>query len=183
MALKVFVLENSTTKKKRQTDIQNAVREYLKNPKAKIVYDEENGKVTVENTDKKVYISIACANTVMLVVLYEKPIGIDGEYLPRATSKDNKVDYTILADRFFSEEEAEFMHDTTRDNEAENFIRIWVRKEAYVKAAGKTIEEFPNFSVIDGTRFLPKVNNISLKKFSIKFPECEDYLFVIAGID
>ena len=30
MALKVFVLENSTTKKKRQTDIQNAVREYLK---------------------------------------------------------------------------------------------------------------------------------------------------------
>ncbi len=183
MALKVFVLENSTTKKKRQTDIQNSVREYLKNPKAKVVYNEENGKVSVENTEKKVYISIARANTVMLAVLYEKPVGIDGEYLPRAASKDNKVDYTMLAERFFSEEESEFMHDCTRETEAENFIRIWVRKEAYVKAAGKTIAEFPNFSVVDGMRFLPKVNNIPLKKFAIKFPECEDYLFVIAGVE
>lgn len=183
MALKVFVLENSTTKKKRQSDIQNSVREYLNNPKAKIVYDEENGRISVENTDKKYYISIAMANTVMLVALYDKPVGIDGEYLPRATAKDNKVDYTLLAERFFSEEEAEFMHDTTRETEAENFIRIWVRKEAYVKAAGKTIAEFPNFSVVDGMRFLPKVNGISLKKFAIKFPDSEDYFFVIAGVE
>ena len=181
MALKVFVLENSTSKKQRQADIQNSVREYLKNPKAKIVYDEENGKVSIENTEKKMYISIARSNEVMLVVLFEKPIGIDGEYLPRV--KDNKVDYTMLADRFFSEEESEFMHDTTRDNEAESFIKIWVRKEAYVKAAGKTIAEFPNFSVVDGSKFLPKVNGISLKKFAIKFPQCEDYFFVIAGVE
>lgn len=183
MALKVFVLENSTTKKKRQTDIQNAVREYLKNPKVKVVYDEENGKVALENTEKKMYISITRANTVMLVAIYEKPIGIDGEYIPRVVSNESKVDYTMLAERFFSEEEAEFMHDTTRETEADSFIKVWVRKEAYVKAAGKTIAEFPKFSVVDGMRFLPKVNGISLKKFAIKFPECEDYFFVIAGVE
>lgn len=182
MALKVFVLENSTTKKKRQSDIQNAVREYLKNPKAKVVYDE-NGKATVENTEKKVYISVTCANAVMLVVLYEKPIGIDGEYITRAVSPENKVDYTMLAERFFSEEESEYMHDSSRESEAENFLRIWVRKEAYVKAAGKTVAEFPNFSVIENMRFLPKVNGISIKKFAIKFPDCENYLFAIAGLD
>jgi hypothetical protein len=43
--------------------------------------------------------------------------------------------------------------------------------------------DFPNFSVVDGSRLLPKVHGISLKKFSIKFEGCEDYLFVIAGID
>lgn len=183
MALKVFVLENSTTKKKRQTDIQNAVREYLKNPKVKVVYDEENGKIALENTEKKMYISVTRANSVMLVALYEKPIGIDGEYIPRVVTNENKVDYTLLAERFFSEDEAEFMHDTTRETEAESFIKVWVRKEAYVKAAGKTIAEFPNFSVVEGIRFLPKVNGISLKKFAIKFPESEDYFFVIAGVE
>lgn len=183
MALKVFVLENSTAKKKRQTDIQNAVREFLKNPKAKVVYDESNGRASIENTEKKLYISITCANTVMLVALCDKPVGIDGEYLPRALSKDNKVDYTMLAERFFSEEEADFMHDSSREAEAENFIKIWVRKEAYVKAAGKTVAEFPNFSVVDGVHFLNKVNGVSIKKFAIKFPECDDYLFVIAGVD
>lgn len=183
MALKVFVLENSSTKRKRQTDVNNAVREYLNNPKAKVVYDEETGKATVEGAEKKVYISITCANKVMLVALYEKPIGIDGEYLPRVLSGDNKVDYTMLADRFFAPEESEFMHDTTRETEADTFLRIWVRKEAYVKAAGKTVAEFPKFAVVEGDRFLPKVNGITIKKFAIKFHECEDYLFAIAGLE
>ena len=183
MALKVFVLENSSTKRKRQTDVNNAVREYLNNPKAKLVYEEETGKATVVGAEKKVYISITCANKVMLVALYEKPIGIDGEYLPRVLSGDNKVDYTMLADLFFAPEESEFMHDTTRETEADTFLRIWVRKEAYVKAAGKTVAEFPKFSVVEGDRFLPKVNGITIKKFAIKFPECEDYLFAIAGLE
>ena len=183
MALKVFVLENSSTKRKRQTDINNAVREYLNNPKAKVVYDEETGKATIENLEKKMHIAITCANKVMLVALYEKPIGIDGEYIPRVVSPDNKVDYTMLADRFFAPEESEFMHDTTRETEAETFLRIWVRKEAYVKAAGKTVAEFPKFSVVEGSRFLPKVNGIPIKKFAMKFPESEDYLFAIAGLE
>lgn len=182
MALKTFVLENSSTKKKRQTDIQNAVREYLKDPKAKVIYGEK-GKITVESSVKKVHISLTCANNVMLVVLYEKAIGIDGEYLPRLLSADSKIDCSMLAERFFSDEEAEFLRDFTGEEEAMNFARIWVRKEAYVKAAGKSLAEFPNFSVVDNNRFLPKVNGVSIKLFSIKFPECEDYLFAIAGIE
>ncbi len=182
MALKVFILENSSTKKQRQADIQKAVRDYLDNPKVKVVYGE-NGKVSLENTEKKLYISITCAHKVMLVALYERPIGIDGEYIPRAVANENKVDYTLLAEKFFSDEEAEFMHDSSREAESENFIKVWTRKEAYVKAAGKSVAEFPNFTVVEGIRFLPKVNGISLKKFAIKFPECEDYFFVIAGVD
>jgi len=182
MALKTFILENSSTKKKRQTDIQNAVREFLKNPKIKVVYDEK-GRPSLENAEKKMHISITRANTVMLVVLYEKPIGIDGEYLPRIMSPENKVDYMLLAEKFFSIDECEFLRDSSHGSEAETFVRIWTRKEAYIKAAGKTIADFPNFSVVDSTRYLPKLHGISLKKFSIKFPECEDYHFVIAGID
>ncbi len=182
MALKTFVLENSSTKRKRQGDIQNAVREYLKDPKAKVLYDEK-GKPTVESAVKKVYISVACSNEVMLVVLYDKAIGIDGEYLPRLTAPDCKIDFSMLAERFFSDEEAEFLRDFTGEEEAINFARIWVRKEAYIKASGKALSEFPNFSVVDNNRFVPKIGGVSIKLFSIKFPECENYLFAIAGIE
>lgn len=182
MALKTFILENSSTKKQRHADIQKAVRDYLANPKAKVVYDD-NGKATVENTEKKVYISVTRANAVMLLVIFDKPIGIDGEHLPTIANPDNKIDYTTLAERFFSDDEVEYLRDAARENEVETFVRIWVRKEAYVKAAGKTLAEFPNFSVVDGTRFVKKCHGITIKTFAIKFPECEDYIFAIAGID
>jgi phosphopantetheinyl transferase len=58
-----------------------------------------------------------------------------------------------------------------------------VRKEAYIKAAGKTLAEFPNFSVVDGNRFVKKVHGVSIKAFAIKFEDCENYVFAIAGID
>ncbi len=182
MALKTFILENSTTKKQRQSDIQKAVREYLNNPKAKVVYDEK-GRATVENTENKVHIAITCAEKVMLVVLYEKPIGIDGEYLPYVVSSESKVDHMTLAERFFSYDEVEYLRDSAREVERENFVKIWVRKEAYIKAAGKTLADFPNFSVVDGSRFAKKVHGVSIKAFAIKFPECENYVFAIAGID
>ncbi len=182
MALKTFILENSSVKRQRQTDIQNAVREYLGNKKLKVVYDEQD-KPSIEGFDKKIHISVTRANKVMLVVLYDKPIGIDGEYLPRILAPENKIDYIMLAEKFFSVEESEYLRDSAKEDEKLNFVKLWVRKEAYVKAAGKTVAEFPNFSVVDGSRMLPKVNGVSLKNFSIKFPECEDYFFVIAGIE
>lgn len=182
MALKTFILENSSTKKQRQADIQKAVRDYLGNPKIKVVYDD-NGKPAIENSEKKVYISITCAEKVMLVVLFDKPIGIDGEHLPTVADPANKIDYTTLAERFFSDDEVEYLRDAARESEAETFVRIWVRKEAYIKAAGKSLAEFPNFSVVDGSRFAKKCHGVTIKTFAIKFPECEDYIFAIAGID
>ena len=179
MALKTFILLNSESKKQRDADIETAVRHYLNKDDVKLSYDD-NGKPSLLNTDSRIYISITCANDVMMVVLYHKPVGIDGEYLPKHLTPNHNIDYNLLAERFFSYDEAEFVRD---GNEAENFVRVWVRKEAYVKAAGKTLADFPNFSVVDGSRLLPKVNGISLKKFSIKFADSENYLFCIAGVD
>lgn len=183
MAIKTFILENSSTKKQRRADIQNSVREYLKEPKAKVVYDENGDKPTVENTEKKHYISITRAGEVMLVVLCDRPVGIDGEYLPRILSPENKIDYLSLAERFFTDDEAEFIRDAAGGTEAETFVKLWTRKEAYIKCVGKTISEFPNFSVVDGSKLISKLGNVPLRKFSIKFPGCEDYMFMIAGLE
>ncbi len=182
MALKTFILENNESVAKRREDIQNAVRKYLKDDNVTVKYDDK-GTPTIENFSKRLHIAVTCANTVMLVALYEKPIGIDGEYLPHITDPASKIDYNILAERFLSYEEAEYIRDTSLGTEAENFVRVWVRKEAYIKAAGKHLNDFPNFSVVEGSRLLPKVNHMSIKKFAIKFPDSENYLFAIAGVD
>ncbi|MBR5858394.1 MAG: 4'-phosphopantetheinyl transferase superfamily protein [Clostridia bacterium] len=181
MALKTFILENSSTKRQRQSDIQKAVREYLNNPKIKVEYDEK-GRPTLVNTEKKMNISVTCCGKVMLVVLFEKAIGIDGEYLPDIVNAEKKIDHMTIAERFFSYDEIEYLRDSSRETELDNFIKIWVRKEAYVKAAGKTVAEFPNFSVVDGARFVKKIHSIAIKTFAIKFEDCENYTFAIAGI-
>ncbi len=181
MGIKTFVLENSKTKKKRHSDVLAAVRAHLGDDSVKVVYDEK-GKPSVEGGKSKHYISVTTTGSVMLCVLSDTPVGIDGEYMPRFENNPHKPDYTALAERFFTDDEAEFVRDGL-GTEWERFARIWVRKEAYVKCVGKTLADFPNFSVIDGTKVAPKVNGIPIKKFNIKFDDCENYLFAIAGID
>ncbi len=182
MALKTFILKNKGSKAERREAIQNAVRKYLNDENVTIEYGEK-GMPLVENWSKRLHIAISCAHEIMMVVLYEKPVGIDAEYLPTISDPKSRVDYNILAERFLSFDESEYIRDTSHGTEAENFARIWVRKEAYVKAAGKSLVDFPNFSVVDGSRLLPKLNGITIKKFAIKFPDSENYVFAIAGVD
>ena len=107
-------------------------------------------------------------------------IGIDGEYLPRYA--ESRTDYAMLADRFFSGEESEYVRSgATVVDEKERFMKIWTRKEAYVKCTGKGVADFPSFSVVESDKLVAKLGNIPLKKFSINFEGCEDYLFAIAG--
>ena len=177
MLTKTFVLENSKSKKKRHDDVQRAVREYLEDPKCRVSYDD-NGRPTVENTDEKYYISVTTTGEKMLALLTDYPCGIDGEYLPRFA--DKKADYTALAERFFADDESDFVRDNETGTECARFVRVWVRKEAYVKCIGKGISFFPNFSVVENGRIASKLGPVSLKKFAIKFDGAEDYLFVIA---
>lgn len=181
MKLKVFVLENNSVKRTRHAEVQKAVREYLGGDvKIKVEYDDK-GRPGVVGTEKKWHISVTTTGDVMLVALADQPIGIDGEYLPRFSDPNNKIDYVALAERFFSEDEADFIRDC--EDPAERFVKVWTRKEAYVKCVGKTLVEFPSFSVVDGDRLVSKLRSVTLKKFGITFPGSENYLFVIAGVD
>ncbi len=182
MAFKTFILKNSELRSERVEAAQDAIRKFLKNDEI-IVKVNENYTLMVENSPKKLYTAVTCAGDIMLVALCDKPIGIDGEYLPRMLSPENKIDYIMLAERFFSLEEAEYVHDTSNGTEAENFVRIWVRKEAYVKAIGKNVAEFPNFSVVDNGKFASKIKGVPVKIFKINFENCDDYIFAIAGLE
>ena len=180
MAIKTFILENHPEKEARHAAVQKAVQEFLEDPAVRVVYDAK-GKPTVEDAKQPRFISITTTGAVMLCVLSDTPVGIDGERLDRF-GPDTKTDYIALAERFFSEDEADYVREGG-EGEALRFVRVWVRKEAYVKLTGKGLVDFPNFSVIEGEKFSSKVNGVPLKRFNINFPESSEYLFAIAGLD
>ena len=176
MALKCIVLENNSDKEVRHAAVQEAVQKYLGNDAVTVVYNDR-GKPSIEGAKK--YISVTTTGEKMIVAISDTPVGIDGEYLPRY---EGKTDYSMLADRFFSGEESEYVRaGATVADEKDRFMKLWVRKEAFVKCSGKGVADFPNFSVVDGDKLLTKVGHTPIRKFSISFPGCEDYIFAIAG--
>ena len=177
MALKCIVLENNPDKEVRHAAVLEAVRKYLGSDEVMVNYGA-TGKPSI--TGAKKYISVTTTGDKMIVALSDSPVGIDGEYLPRY--KEGRTDYAMLADRFFSGEESEYVRSgATVVDEKERFMKIWTRKEAYVKCTGKGVADFPSFSVVESDKIVSKLGNIPLKKFSINFEGCEDYLFAIAG--
>ena len=82
-------------------------------------------------------------------------------------------------ERFFTEEEAEYVRDN--DGDPVSFAKGWVRKEAYSKYTGKGLSDFANFSVSDGERLNTKVNGVTVKKFTVTFPGSNEYIFALAG--
>ena len=178
MALKCIILENNPDREVRHAAVEQAVRDYL-NEDVRIEYSSK-GKPSIVGAKEEKHLSVTTTGNKMLVAVYENPIGLDGEYLPRYDG--SKTDYAALAERFFSGDEAEYIRNESGESEKEKFLKIWVRKEAYVKCVGKTIADFPNFSVVDADKILSKVGSVTIRKFNIRFEGCEDYIFAIAGI-
>ncbi len=176
MELKTFVLANPDDKQTRHTLVNEAVKGFY-GDNAAVEYSAK-GVPSIVGTEAKKYISITTCGEVMLCVVSSVQIGIDGEYLPRF--KQSKLDAQAVAERFFSEDEAEFVR--RGEGDMSRFVKVWTRKEAYVKYMGTGVSDFPNFSVCDGDKFSTKVNGVSIKRFSIKFDGSDDYIFAIAGV-
>ena len=71
-------------------------------------------------------------------------VGVDVELI-RA-----KINYRELADRFFSKDEKSYLQSFYDPEAKKEFFRLWVRKEAFVKAKGCGLSEpLENFSVIN----------------------------------
>ena len=171
-----MIYEYQPKEQRRQT-LKQALAEYTKNESIEVLYTA-NGKPYVKE-EHGVYLSVTTTGEIMVFAFSDSPIGIDGEYLPRLADPNRKTDYGVLAERFFTPDEADYVR--SGDNTAQRFAKIWVRKEAYVKYTGRGMVEFPKFSVSDGMAFFEKVFNVPIKIFKPDFPMSDDYIFAIAG--
>ena len=174
MSIKTYVYEYHEDKNERHELVEAALHEFTGNDQLTVTYNHR-GKPVVKGS--KIHLSITHTGEIMLVVFSNKQVGVDGEYMPRIQQK--KTDYYALAERFFTEDEAEYVR--AGDDTATRFVKVWVRKEAYVKYTGKGLSDFPNFSVVnDSGHFESDIGGVMIKRFNPTFPMSEDYIFAIA---
>jgi 4'-phosphopantetheinyl transferase len=84
----------------------------------------------------------------VVAITSERQIGVDVERV-----RDD-VDARELSDRFFSEQEAEWVRSNPGSELIQRFFTCWTAKEAYVKASGEGLSlPLKNFSVIPGPHY------------------------------
>jgi len=174
MAVNTLILQNDPKRETRHQILLDAIRTHFNNDQIQIEYTRK-GKPEVKGINK--FISVTTVEDKMVCVISDGKVGVDGERLTRFTA-ENKTDYPAIAERFFTDEEADYVRDG--EDTGVRFAKIWVRKEAYCKYTGKGLADFSNFSVNDGERFYPKVNGVAIKRFNVSALGNE-YVFAIAG--
>lgn len=111
------------------------------NPKDISISYEDKGKPYLAKSNLQFNLSNS-ADAAVIGIMLNSQMGIDIEAVR------HNVEFSELADRFFSNEEAAALRQSSDDTLADNFFRIWTRKEAFIKALGDGLT-FPlkNFRV------------------------------------
>lgn len=143
--MKVYINEGIVVGENREAYIKQAAANFLREKGAgdfERAFDFEikrgaYGKPYFDASNAP-HFSVSDSGQLWVCAVADQEIGID---IQEVRDKD----YTDLAKRFFTEEEAELV----RLYGTEGFFLIWVRKEAYVKYKGTGLKEgLSNFSVV-----------------------------------
>ncbi|MGN0149099.1 MAG: 4'-phosphopantetheinyl transferase family protein, partial [Clostridia bacterium] len=133
-----------------------AIRNEIK-AESPVIWDtDENGKLFIPNCGFNVNLShsgdyAACA-------VSDKAVGVDIQIIGKANM--------LLAKRFFTIDECEYINSSQNANEA--FFDIWVKKESFIKAVGKGLAiPLSSFSVLGNTVSFNGVEYI-FRKYSVK---------------
>ena len=127
---------------------------YIKNNE--IIFDTNAyGKPFLKN-HLGFHYNISHAGNYVVCVVGDKPVGIDVEIYETVNLKTAE----IIADRFFTDDETEYIFSQTGIRRKRAFLQIWTMKESYIKHNGKGL-------------------NIPLRSFSVlcEFDICFHHIF------
>lgn len=118
---------------------------YLKIETSSIVFLKNNyGKPYLKEPNTLKFNLSHSENFVRYAFTREKEIGIDVEWV------EKDIAWKELSARFFNKLEYEFILSLPNEEQKTGFYRIWVRKEAYLKALGCGLSiPLSSFSVLD----------------------------------
>lgn len=120
---------------------------------------DKNGKLFIPGTD--IHVNLSHSGDYAVCTVCDSEVGIDIEQIKTADMK--------IAKRFFTESEYEFVMNSKAPNEA--FYEIWVRKESFIKAAGKGLAiPLSGFCVLDDTIEYECIK-YRFKRYSVKSSE------------
>ncbi len=93
----------------------------------------ENGKPYLENGFPE--LGVTHSDSVVIIALHDTPFGIDCEDSGRRIPH-----LDALCRRFFSKAEQTFVENGPESEKERRFLKVWVKKEAYVKYTGDGLQ-------------------------------------------
>ena len=114
------------------------------------VYRDQYGKPHIEGADG-IYISVTHAESLLLVAVAPYEIGIDAESGQRRAVKNPGR----IAKRYFCEDEIAFLGD---EPDREEFLCMWVKKEALSKLIGRGVPCMREMSVFSDKVTFEKIS-------------------------
>ncbi len=110
-------------------------------------YEKAYGKacdVTYKKTgrpyiDDDIFVGVTHTDELIIIAFNESNFGIDAEKEDRVINKKTK-----LIDKYFTKDEKEYI-----SNNADSFLEMWVKKEAFVKTFEKGIADMKKSSVLN----------------------------------
>lgn len=108
---------------------------YLKlSPEAVSFEYGPHGKPRIAETlGQSVCFNVSHSSEWVVIICANEAVGVDVE------SSDREADCLAIAERFYHRQEAEWLKELPPEQQSEWFWRLWVAKEAYVKATGRGI--------------------------------------------
>lgn len=107
------------------------------------------GKPYIESDD--LYFNVSHSGNKILLIFSNKPVGIDVEQLKTDTH------YLALAKRFFTQEEHTYLNELPSNQRQEGFFKLWVCKEAVIKAIGRGLSHDLKSFTIDIAKSSPEI--------------------------
>lgn len=162
-----------------RTILRMLLSSYLKKQPKDIIFSYTNTlkpMLSTQDLEQQIYFNLSHSNGLILyAVCRGNDIGIDVECLASTLNSD------ALEKRFFSLGEREYLSSIPLEERQKEFTKIWVIKEAYLKATAKSISDVENVEVITekNKSLILKYNgkNVNLDKWKIyQFEPEEDYV-------
>jgi len=109
--------------------VRHVCAQYLSCEPSAITF-HKNAFGKLEISDLPINFSVSHSNDVALFAFAPRAVGIDLEFI------DSNFDWRSVVDRFFTPAEIQFILQAQAEDQIENFLQCWTRREAFVKARG-----------------------------------------------
>lgn len=156
---KIYIFKTNTEKSALSSIAYSLLSELLekdlgiKNPK---ILKTEKGKPYLEG-NANIHFNISHTKGAVAIAFSDNEIGIDIEHIRKTNTK--------IANRFFCEGEAAFL-ENVKDKNAE-FLKMWTRKEAYIKMLGHGISSGLNSFNTLNEKIAKKIKTFKIEGFYI----------------
>lgn len=148
LSYKLFFLQNTNLN---HNVVKDVLEDYYKQDLS--LCFEENQKPYIKNSKNK-FFNYSHSYNLLLIALNNTEIGVD-------TEKIRKINLNLM-NKAFLKNEIEYVISHPKEKQDEAFLRIWTKKESYIKFLGKNIFFINKFDVFTIKNFKIKTDIVTL---------------------